>query len=331
MSCRFYLGIDVAKAKLDCLLLDMSNAKRKSKSIANSPDGVAALLSWLNKQEVAIQDVQVIMEPTGVYHERALFALAQAGLAVSLVNPAQLRKFAQGIGVKTKTDAADSAVLARYGAANHPPAWQPPSASARELRALLARRDAVAEDLQRERNRTEKAATAIDTPERVKQSLNEAITFLQKELAELQRAIDQHIDNDPELRRIWTLLHSIPGVGERVAGHMTALLAARQFQTAEQLAAYLGLVPVEWQSGSSVHGRPRMSKAGPAHLRALLYMPAVVAKTYNPHIRALYERLLAKGKPKMSAIGAAMRKLAHLCFGVVHSGQPYDANWAIKA
>ena len=331
MPCRFYLGIDVAKATLDCLLLDTANAKRKAKSLTNSAAGLTSLLDWLAKQQISLDELQVIMEPTGVYHERALFALAQAGLAVSLVNPAQLRKFAQGIGVKTKTDAADSAVLARYGAANHPPAWQPPSASARELRALLARRDAVAEDLQRERNRTEKAATAIDTPERVKQSLNEAITFLQKELAELQRAIDQHIDNDPELRRIWTLLHSIPGVGERVAGHMTALLAARQFQTAEQLAAYLGLVPVEWQSGSSIHGRARMSKAGPAHLRALLYMPAVVAKTYNPHIRALYERLLAKGKPKMSAIGAAMRKLAHLCFGVVHSGQPYDANWAIKA
>ena len=120
MSCRFYLGIDVAKAKLDCLLLDTSNAKRKAKSIANSADGVAVLLSWLTKQDVAIQDVQVIMEPTGVYHEHALLALAQAGLAVSLINPAQLRKFAQGIGVKTKTDAADSAVLARYGAANHP-------------------------------------------------------------------------------------------------------------------------------------------------------------------------------------------------------------------
>ncbi len=126
MSCRFYLGIDVAKAKLDCLLLDTSNAKRKAKSIANSADGVATLLSWLSKQEAALQDVQVIMEPTGVYHEHTLFALAQAGLAVSLVNPAQLRKFAQGIGVKTKTDTADSAVLARYGAANHPPAWQPP-------------------------------------------------------------------------------------------------------------------------------------------------------------------------------------------------------------
>ena len=221
-------------------------------------------------------------------------------------------------------------MLARYGAANHPPAWQPPSVLARELRALLARRDAVAQDLQRERNRAEKAATAIDIPQRVQQSLDEAIRFLQKELAELQRAINQHIDNDPELRRIWTLLHSIPGVGERVADHMTALLAARQFQTAEQLAAYLGVVPVEWQSGSSVHGRPRMSKAGPAHLRQLLYMPAVVAKSCNPHVRALYDRLLAKGKPKMSALGAAMRKLAHLCFGVVHSGKPYDQNWAIK-
>ncbi len=331
MPCRFYLGIDVAKATLDCLLLDTANAKRKAKSLTNSAAGLTSLLDWLAKQQISLDELQVIMEPTGVYHEHALFALAQAGLAVSLVNPAQLRKFAQGIGVKTKTDAADSAVLARYGAANHPPAWQPPSVLARELRALLARRDAVAQDLQRERNRAEKAATAIDTPQRVQQSLDEAIRFLQKELAELQRAINQHIDNAPELRRIWTLLHSIPGVGERVADHMTALLAARQFQTAEQLAAYLGVVPVEWQSGSSVHGRPRMSKAGPAHLRQLLYMPAVVAKTYNPHIRALYDRLLAKGKPKMSAIGAAMRKLAHLCFGVVHSGKPYDPNCEAKA
>jgi transposase len=329
MSYRFYLGIDVAKAKLDCSLLDTTTNKRKAKSIANTSAGYAALLTWLGKQDAALTDIHVILEPTGVYHEQATFALSDAGLTLSLINPAQLRKFAQGIGVKSKTDALDSAVLSRYGATNQPPAWKPPSASARQLRALLARRDAVADDLQREKNRAE-AAAATETPPLVQTSINDAIAFLTKELKRLQQEITQHIDRDPDLRNTKGLLETIPGVGQRVSDHMTALLAARDFQSAEQLAAYLGLVPVEWQSGSSIKGRPHMSKAGPSHLRKLLYLPAVGAKLCNPHIKALYDRLIESGKPKMAAIGAAMRKLAHLCFGVVKSGKPYDSSWLIR-
>lgn len=328
LSIRFYLGIDVAKAKLDCVLLDTSTNKRKSKAVTNSPEGYLALLVWLDKQGAGIKQIHVIMEPTGVYHEQAALALTDAGLRLSLINPAQLRKFAQGIGVKTKTDAADSAVLARFGAANRPKAWQPPSVSARELRALLVRRDAIAEDLQREKNRAEKAA-ATQIPEQVQTSINESITFLTQELNKLQATIDQHIDNDPDLRCKRELLLSIPAVGKRVSDHLTALLTSHDFQTAEQLAAYLGLVPIEWQSGSSVRGRARLSKTGPSHLRKLLYLPAVVAIRHNPHIKALYQRLIEKGKTKMAAIGAAMRKLAHLCFGVVHSGKPYDQNYLI--
>jgi transposase len=330
MSYRFYLGIDVAKAKLDCSLFDTTTNKRKAKSIANTPDGYAALLTWLGKQEAALTDIHVILEPTGVYHEQATLALSDAGLMLSLINPAQLRKFAQGIGVKSKTDTLDSVVLARYGATNQPPAWKPPSASARQLRALLARRDAVADDLQRENNRAE-AAAATETPLPVQTSINDAIAFLTKELKRLEQEIAQHIDRDPDLRNTKGLLETIPGVGQRVSDHMTALLVARDFQTAEQLAAYLGLVPVEWQSGSSIKGRPHMSKAGPSHLRKLLYLPAVVAKQCNPHIKALYDRLIDNGKPRMAAIGAAMRKLAHLCFGVVKSGKPYDPSWQIRA
>jgi len=324
----FYLGFDVAKAKLDCLLLDTGTGKRKSKSLPNTPAGHAALLAWLAKQQA--DNVHVIMEPTGVYHEQAALALTDAGVKLSLVNPAQLRQFAQGIGVRTKTDAADSAVLAQYGAAQQPPAWQPPSASVRQLRSLLARRDALAEDLQREHNRAEKA-TASDTPALVQASLNESIAFLGRELAQLQQAIARHIDDDTDLRGKKELLLSIPGVGERVSDHLTALLAGRTFERAEQLAAYLGLAPVEWQSGTSVRARPRLSKAGPAHLRKLLYLPAVVASRHNPHIKAMYDRLLERGKPKMAAIGAAMRKLAHLCFGVVKTGKPYDPLWASGA
>jgi transposase len=323
----FYLGVDVAKAKLDCMLLDTSSGKLKSKgSVPNTPAGFVQLLEWLDKHKAV--KPHVVMEPTGMYHEGAALALADAGLVVSLVNPAQLRAFAQGLGVKTKTDKADSAVLARYGATQNPAPWQPPSPSARRLKALLTRRDAVADDLQRERNRKE-ANDFSPAPEAVGDSIAQSIDFLEAELKRLEQMIAKHINDDPDLRNKKDLLETIPGVGPRVASHMTALFAGRTFERAEQLAAYLGLVPVHWESGSSVRGRPHMSKAGPAHLRKVLYMPAVVARRCNPHIKALNERLLAKGKSKMAAIGAAMRKLAHLCFGVVHSGKPYDPKFAM--
>jgi transposase len=324
----FYLGVDVSKAKLDCMLLDSTTGKVKSKSLANKPEGFKQLLEWLMKNKAP--KPYVVMEPTGVYHEPAALALTDAGLTLSLVNPAQLRQFAQGLGVKTKTDKADSMVLARYGATQKPQVWQPPSKSARRLKALLARRDAVADDLQREHNRLE----AIDfggSPEEVKNSLAQSIAFLEAELKRMEQMVKDHIDSDPDLRGKKELLQTVPGVGDRVSSNLTALFAAKTFESAEQLAAYLGLVPVQWESGSSVRGRPRMSKAGPAHLRKLLYMPAVVARRWNPHIKAFSERLLAKGKAKMSVIGACMRKLAHLCFGVVHTGRPYDKNYGIPA
>jgi transposase len=322
----FYLGVDVSKAKLDCLLLDSTTGKVKSKSIPNTNAGFNQLIEWLADKKAP--GAHVIMEPTGVYHEPAALALTDAGLTLSLVNPAQLRQFAQGLGVKNKTDKADSAVLARYGATLQPEAWQPPSKSARHLKALLARRDAVADDLQREKNRQEAIEFAI-SPEEVRQSILQSVSFLQAELKRLQESIKDHIDSDPDLRDKKDLLETIPGVGEQVSSNLTALFAAKTFDTAEQLAAYLGLVPAHWESGTSVRGRPRMSKAGPSHLRKLLYLPAIVARQWNPHIKVFGDRLLAKGKTKMAVIGACMRKLAHLCFGVVHTGRPYDPNYAM--
>jgi transposase len=321
----FYLGVDVSKAKLDCLLLDSTTGKVKSKSIQNTNAGFKQLIEWLAEKKAP--NAHVIMEPTGVYHEPAALALTDAGLTLSLVNPAQLRRFAQGLGVKNKTDKADSTVLARYGATLKPEAWQPPSKSARHLKALLARRDAVADDLQREQNRQEAIEFAA-SPDEVKQSIIQSISFLKAELRRLEETIEEHIDSDPDLRSKKDLLETIPGVGERVSSNLTALFASKTFDRAEQLAAYLGLVPVQWESGTSVRGRPRLSKAGPSHLRKLLYMPAVVARQWNPHIKSFSDRLIAKGKSKMAVIGACMRKLAHLCFGVVHTGRPYDPNYA---
>lgn len=326
-----YLGIDVAKAKLDCsLLLDASTGKRKAKSVANSKAGFADLLQWLAKQGMTPTETHVVMEGTGVYHQQAALALCDAGVTVSIVNPAQVRDFARGLAIRTKTDGVDSLVLARYGALLQPRAWTPPSPQARALQALLSRREAIQQDLQREQNRQEKAE-ATDTPERIRQSLTDSITFLQTQLKKLQQDIDEHIDRHPGLKDDLALLTSIPAVGPKTGSNLLSVMHSHHFDSAEQLAAYLGLVPVERQSGSSVLGRARLSKAGPAHIRAVLYMAAVVGIKHNPHLKAQYERLLARGKCKMAALGAAMRKLVHLCFGVLKTRQPYRADYAKAA
>jgi len=319
----FYLGMDVAKAKLDCcLLLDEASNKRKTKVISNNKSGIADLLVWIGKQQISPDALHVVMEGTGVYHEQAALALADAGVTVSIVNPAQVKDFGRGLAIRTKTDGVDSFVLARYGALLKPAAWTPPAPEARILQALIARRDAIAQDLQRERNRREKA-DATDTLARIQQSISDSIGFLSQQLAQLQQDIDLHIDRHPGLKEDLSLLQSIPAVGPQVGNNLLAVMHSHNFGSAEQLAAYLGLVPVERQSGSSVLGRARLSKAGPARIRAVLYMAAIVAKRCNPHVKAVYERLLARGKSKMSALGAAMRKLVHLCFGVLKTRQPY--------
>ena len=331
----FYLGMDVAKAKLDCcLLLDDATGKRKTKVVANSKSGIADLLAWVIKQRVSPSELHVVMEGTGVYHEQAALALADAGVTVSIVNPAQVKNFGRGLAVRTKpvlsevegTDGVDSFVLARYGILLKPDAWMPPAPEARVLQALLSRRDAIAQDLQRERNRQVKSKVT-DTPERIQKSITLSIRFLARQLAGLQQEIDQHIDRHPGLKEDMALLQSIPAVGPQVGGNLLAVMHSHSFDSAEQLAAYLGLVPVERQSGSSVLGRAKISKAGPSHVRAVLYMAAITVTRCNPHVKALYERLLARGKSKMSALGAAMRKLVHLCFGVIKTRKPYEPDY----
>ena len=119
------------------------------------------------------------------------------------------------------------------------------------------------------------------------------------------------------------MLESIPGVGPVISQHMVVLLRSRSFDAASQCAAFLGLVPVQHESGSSVRGQSRLSKAGNAQLRAKLYMAAIVATRQNPDIKSQYERLLRHGKPRMLALCAAMCKLVHICFGVLEHQTPY--------
>jgi transposase len=323
----YTLGVDVAKNKLDVGLLNPENDQRRAKTVPNTPEGFTELRDGLIRQKVPdLGQVHLILEATGVYHEPVALWFFAAGASVSVVNPAQTKAFGQGLAVRTKTDARDSHVLARYGALVQPALWQPPTPEIRELHALIARLDAVEADLRREQNRQEKAEV-VPRPAPVTESLTQHIDFLKAEATRLQTALQDHIDRHPSLRQDRDLWLSIPAVGEKTAQRWVAVLRSRPFQSADQATAFLGLVPIECQSGSSLHRRPRLSKAGAPRIRAALYMAAVVATRYNPHIRTLYERLLARGKAKMAALGAAMRKLVQLAFGVLKHQQPYQADW----
>lgn len=320
-----FIGIDVSKAKLHCsLLTDHYKKKAKNKVASNSQAGFRTLLEWAcrhGKCEAA--ELQWVMEATGVYHEAVAEFLYENGAKVSVVNPYKIKKFTESHGFRNKNDRHDGLALALYGYERQPPLWNPPSPEAQYLEALLSRLTALEEDIRRELNRKEKSQVG-KAPEQVMASLNNSISFLEEEKTRLQKDIDEHLDRYPKLKEDRNLFLSIPGVGDKLAIQFTALFTSKQFSKASQAAAFLGLVPVEQESGTSVHKRPKLSKAGDGHLRGLLYMPAIVASNCNPDVQALYKRLIKAGKTRMAAIGAAMRKLIHIAFGVYKNRTPFQ-------
>jgi len=324
------VGIDVSKKKLDVLwLIDPDTRKARTKSLINSPAGYQALIAWIQKTAKSkIDEVQFMMEATGIYHEALAYALYEAGAQVVVANPAKIKAHAGSLGSRNKTDRKDSFVIAHYGATMNPRLWKPEPPKIREIKALIARKQAVEKDLQREKNRLEKAEIR-QTSDVVHRSIKSMIKVLEKQQKALEAEIDQRIDNDPDLKEDRRLLESIPGIGTVVSALMVAVIRSRDFTLARQCSAFLGLNPVFHESGTSVYKPPRLSKMGDSRIRAKLYMAAIVATQHNPDIKQQYARLLKNGKSKKSALGAAMRKLVQICFGVLKHQTEYQQQVAI--
>jgi len=323
----YYLGIDVAKQTLDVvLLLDPESLKKRQKTVPNTPAGYQVLVAWYQHQTGTTPEAcQVILEATGPYHEAVAWALHEAGFPVSVVNPKVIKDFAKGLGIKAKNDGLDALILARFGYLIKPARWQPPPPEYRRLTVLLRRLEALETDRQREFNRLEKARVSQPTDADVVASLERAVQFLEAEQERVLALIDEHINQYPEFGQDRYYLLSIPGIGPVLSVLRVALLQhGQRFHSAAQLVSYLGVIPTEHQSGTSVHEKPHLSKTGPARLRGKLYMAACVAIRHNPDVRAFYDRLLAKGKSKMAALGAAMRKLAQICVGVIKNQTTYQ-------
>lgn len=313
----FQLGIDVAKAKLDCALR-MPDGKLRHKVVENTPAGFQALRVWLNKQ--GVEAVHVCMEATGTYWEAVAEFLADAErVTVSVVNPAQIKAFGASQMVRTKTDKADAKLIAQFCFERRPTPWQAPPPAERALRALVLRLDALHAMRTQESNRFDVARPAVQG------SIAQHIAWLDQEIEKIIQAIRDHIDNDPSLRDKQRLLDSIPGLGERTIAVLLAFYATPQrFANARQAVAFAGLDPRQHESGSSVKGKPRLSKVGHTFLRKALYMPAMVTLYRTDWGKQFRSRLAASGKPPMLIIGAMMRKLVHVAFGVLKSGNSFD-------
>jgi transposase len=312
-----WIGIDVSKATLDVALVRASD--RQHTQITNDKSGFRTLQNFLKKR--CANSAHVCLEATGLYGDGVATFLHERGYKVSVVNPARIKAYGDSQLKRNKTDRADASLIADFCRTQQPEPWQPPLPAVKELRALLRHLD----DLQAMRQQESNRAQAGEQSATVLAQLRQHIAFLDCQIDQLKRQIDDHFDQHPDLKQQRDLLTSIPGIGDLTAGRLLAELRdMRAFDSARQVAAFVGLTPRQIQSGSSLHRRTRLSKQGNAALRAALYMPAVVAKRCNPLIRALAARLRARGHCEMSIIGAAMHKLLHLAYGVLKSGQPFD-------
>ena len=319
MPASAWLGIDIAKDTFAACL------QRETRALAgqfdNSPAGYAKLDRWLAKHLGGA--AHICLEATGRYGEGVAEHLHAAGHTVSIINPARLKAFGQATLTRTKTDQTDAALLATFCRTQRPAAWTPPPAAQRELRALVRRRESLLGLRQAEANRLDSG----ETSPAVRQSLEQVLALLEDQLVSIEAAITAQAASDPALQRQVDLVDSITGIGHTTATALLAEIDFGAYPSARQVAAQAGLTPRQRQSGTSVHGKPRLSKQGASQIRKILYFPALTAMRYNPVMRTFAERLAKRGKAKMAIVCACMRKLLHLVYGVLKSGLPFDPNY----
>ena len=267
------------------------------------------------------------MEATGGYEDALATFLHAAGRTVSVINPTRIEYAGVMRGRRNKTDKADARLIAAYTRDEAPPAWSPPSPEVRELQAVVRRRDDLRQLAAREKARLD---APLLTPA-ARKSVARVIKLLGKEADAMQAAADALIAASPVLAADRDLLASIPGVGTQTASTvLVELPALDRVPSAQAAAAYCGPSPREFTSGSSVRGRTRLSKSGNARLRKALYLPTLTAIRFNPLLKGFFDRLVAAGKPKMQAVGACMRKLVMICYGVLKNRTPFDPLWASR-
>lgn len=324
-----FIGCDVAKLTLNLAGCD---PRRESWTVtctvSNDRAGWQPLTCWLEQHWPGERSqVGVVMEATGVYHHPVAHYLHAAGFKVMVCNPGRAADYHRSQNRLNKTDGLDARSLQRYGARLEQIHWfEPNLLEIDQLKALLALLWQLEKDIRRWTNRREKACfepagSAVRSP------IERQVRNLKRELDRTQAAIDALIASSEALTRDQQLMCSIQGVGSKTSQSLLPLLHNSRFASARQVAAFIGLTPCHRQSGTSLNAPGRLSGRGDPRLRAKLYLPALTALKWNPELKAFYATLIKRGKSPKQAVTAVMRKLVHLCYGVVKNQTPYRADY----
>lgn len=308
---EFFAGVDVSKERLD-VAFGNTEAGFESAAFTNDAAGIEKLVERLT----AGKTTMAVLEATGGYEAAVAAELSNAGLQVAVVNPRQVRQFAQATGQLAKNDRIDARVIALFGERVRPEARPLSSEAEEELQALVARRRQLVEMLTAEQNRLLRARSAI------RKDLQAHIRFLRARIKDVERELQIAVEDSPLWRANDALLRSVPGIGPRLSAVFLAELPELGRLSPKQISALVGVAPFCRDSGT-LRGR-RTIWGGRASVRAALYMGALVATRWNPLIKSFYERLLSRGKPKKVALTACMRKLLVMLNAMIRDQTHWD-------
>ncbi|WCT15080.1 IS110 family transposase [Mucilaginibacter jinjuensis] len=303
-----------------------------SKTFSNNKKGFSQLIQWTEKLFSDQVKILYAMEATGVYHEALAYYLSDRGDLVSIILPNKISNYVRTLDVKTITDKSASQAITRFGLERKLEIWQRPKKVFKDLRQLTRERDQLIGERTMLKNQLHAELAEAFPNERSISRVNERITLLNRQEKDIKAELAELIKNDPQLVKQVKTITSIPGIGTLTA--VTVLAETNGFElirSKKQLVSYAGLDVQEKQSGTSVKGKPRISKKGNKHLRKAMHLPALAAIRNDERFRAVFARLIAKHGIKMKAIVAIQRKLLELTYIIAKTGQFYDIGYLHKA
>lgn len=311
---KSYVGIDVSKKQLDTAVDQEGDFWQST----NDKKGIGMTVAKLKE----LQPTLIVVESTGGLEIRLLTALYEAKLPFCRVHPGRVREFARSTGLLAKTDRLDARLLARFAEAVKPPVTSLPSEDEQHLSALLTRRRQVVEMLTSEKNRLGTA------PESTQERISDHIVWLQEERGELDKEIDKFINQTPIFRQKQEILQSTPGIGVVTSAILIADLPELGQLSRQKVAALVGVAPFNNDSGPR-RGRRRV-KGGRVAIRSTLYMATLSSIQYNPIIQSFYQRLVKRGKEKMVAIVACMRKLLTILNAMIRDNNVWNTEQPVQ-
>jgi len=326
------VGMDVSQNELVVSLGRMTRSLDPEiyafKTFANKSSGFAALEAWVNKNTDQQVPVRFVMEATGVYHEKLAYYLSEQNREVSIVLPNKICNFAKTLEIKTVTDKTASQAICRFGLGKKLDIWQPPKKIFRDIKQLARERDQIIAERTVSKNQLHAENAEAFPNKRSITRLNERIQLFNRQEKEIRYEIAEIIQQDDELVERIKNVTTIPGVAKLTAVIVLAETNAFNLITGrKQASSYAGFDIVEKQSGTSVKGKPKMSKRGNRHLRKAMHMPALAAIRHDERFKAIFVRLVSKHGIKMKAAVAVQRKLLELIYTVWTTNTKYDPNY----